>query len=124
MSALDNVLAAPPIPAHPTTPPMPFVPEVLFTVFLGIPVVVMVFFAVRHLIVGKGPLLLFCLIGGGIACLFEPIVDTLGCAISARARSRRRSPRWGATFRCSSTSSTSGTSAAWPTWHFASIRRE
>ncbi|WP_431233006.1 hypothetical protein ACQ856_27315 [Mycolicibacterium psychrotolerans] len=77
MSALDNVLAAPPIPAHPTTP-MPFLPEVLFTVFLGIPVVVMVFFAVRHLVVGKGPLLLFCLIGGGIACLFEPIVDTLG----------------------------------------------
>ncbi|MCX2930018.1 hypothetical protein ORI20_07025 [Mycobacterium sp. CVI_P3] len=77
MSGLEYVLAAPPIPAHPTTP-MPFVPEVLFTIFLGIPVVVMVFFAIKHLIVGKGPLLTFCLIGGGIACLFEPIVDTLG----------------------------------------------
>lgn len=79
MSALEYVLAAPPIPAHPTTP-MPFVPEVIFTIFLGIPVVVMAFFAVKHLIVGKGPLLLFCLIGGGIACLFEPIVDIMGLA--------------------------------------------
>jgi hypothetical protein len=77
MTSPGHLLAASPIPPHPTTP-MPFVPEVLFTIFLGIPVVVMVFFAVKHLIVGKGPLLLFCLIGGGIACLFEPIVDTLG----------------------------------------------
>ncbi len=77
MSSIGYLVAAPPIPAHPTTP-MPFLPEVIFTIFLGIPVVVMVFFAVKHLIVGKGPLLLFCLIGGGIACLFEPIVDTLG----------------------------------------------
>ncbi|MDT7755708.1 MAG: hypothetical protein QOH27_1606 [Mycobacterium sp.] len=72
-------LAAPAIPAHPTTP-MPFVPEVIFTIFLGIPVVVMVFFAVKNLVTGRGPLLTYCLIGGGIACLFEPIVDTLGLA--------------------------------------------
>ena len=72
-------LAAPAIPAHPTTP-MPFVPEVIFTIFLGIPVVVMVFFAVKNLATGRGPLLTYCLIGGGIACLFEPIVDTLGLA--------------------------------------------
>ncbi len=57
---------------------MPFVPEVIFTIFLGIPVVVMVFFAIKHLATGRGPLLMYCLIGGGIACLFEPIVDTLG----------------------------------------------
>ncbi|GAA3563459.1 hypothetical protein [Mycolicibacterium helvum] len=57
---------------------MPFVPEVVFTIFLGIPVLVMVFFAVKHLVTGRGPLLTYCLIGGGIACLFEPIVDTLG----------------------------------------------
>ncbi len=59
---------------------MPFVPEVIFTIFLGIPVVVMVFFAIKHLLTGRGPLLMYCLIGGGIACLFEPIVDTLGLA--------------------------------------------
>lgn len=57
---------------------MPFMPEVLFTIFLGIPVVIGVFFAIKHLITGRGPLLAFCLIGGGVACLFEPIVDTLG----------------------------------------------
>ncbi|ORA63010.1 hypothetical protein [Mycobacteroides franklinii] len=77
MTTLDHVLAAPHIPAHPTTP-MPFMPEVLFTIFLGIPVVIGVFFAIKHLITGRGPLLAYCLIGGGIACLFEPIVDTLG----------------------------------------------
>lgn len=77
MTTLDHVLATPHIPVHPTTP-MPFMPEVLFTIFLGIPVVIGVFFAIKHLITGRGPLLAFCLIGGGVACLFEPIVDTLG----------------------------------------------
>jgi len=79
MTGHEILLAAPGIPAHPTTP-MPFVPEVIFTVFLGIPVVVMVFFAVKNLVTGRGPLLTYCLIGGGIACLFEPIVDVLGLA--------------------------------------------
>lgn len=69
--------AAREIPAHPTTE-MPYGPEIAFTVFLGIPVVIGVFFAVRHLLTGRGPLLAACLVGGGIACLFEPIVDTLG----------------------------------------------
>jgi hypothetical protein len=66
-----------PIPVHPDTR-MPYAPELAFTVFLGIPVAVGLFFAIRHLLNGKGPLLLVCLAGGGIACLFEPIVDTLG----------------------------------------------
>lgn len=80
-----SVLAAPPVPVHPTTP-MPFVPEMIFTVFLGIPVLFGVFFAIKHLIIGRGPLLAYCLIGGGIACLFEPIVDTLGlCYIRQNA---------------------------------------
>lgn len=76
-AVLSYLPAAPAIPAHPTTP-MPFVPEMIFTVFLGIPVLVGVVFAIKHLLTGRGPLLAFCLIGGGIACLFEPIVDTLG----------------------------------------------
>jgi hypothetical protein len=85
MTGHEILLAAPGIPAHPTTP-MPFVPEVIFTIFLGIPVVVMVFFAVRNLVTGRGPLLTYCLIGGGIACFFEPIVDTLGlCYIRQHA---------------------------------------
>jgi hypothetical protein len=79
------MLSAPPVPVHPTTP-MPFVPEVLFTIFLGIPVLFGVFFAVKHLVTGRGPLLAYCLIGGGIACLFEPIVDTMGlCYIRQQA---------------------------------------
>ena len=40
----------------------------------------MVFFAVKHLVTGRGPLLTYCLIGGGIACLFEPMDDLLGMA--------------------------------------------
>lgn len=77
MTPFLHVLAAPEIPAHPTTP-VPFVPEVIFTIFLGVPVLFGVFFAVKHLVTGRGPLLAYCLIGGGIACLFEPIVDVMG----------------------------------------------
>jgi hypothetical protein len=77
MTSFAPLHMAPPVPAHPTTP-MPFMPEVLFTIFLGIPVLFGVFFAVKHLVTGRGPLLAYCLIGGGIACLFEPIVDTMG----------------------------------------------
>jgi hypothetical protein len=76
MSVL-TVVAAPAMPAHPHTP-VPFFAEMIFTVFLGIPVLIGIFFAVKHLMTGKGPLLAFCLLGGGLACLFEPIVDTLG----------------------------------------------
>lgn len=79
VTAFVSVLAAPAIPEHPGTP-MPFVPEIIFTVFLGIPVLFGVFFAIRHLLTGRGPLLAYCIIGGGIACLFEPIVDLLGMA--------------------------------------------
>ncbi|BBZ77048.1 hypothetical protein MANY_23850 [Mycolicibacterium anyangense] len=85
MTLHEIFFAAPPIPAHPKTP-MPFVPEMIFTVFLGLPVLVGVVFAIRHLLTGRGPLLAYCLIGGGIACLFEPIVDTLGlCYIRQNA---------------------------------------
>jgi hypothetical protein len=77
MTSFAPLHMAPPVPVHPTTP-MPFMPEVLFTIFLGIPVLFGVFFAVKHLVTGRGPLLAYCLIGGGIACLFEPIVDTMG----------------------------------------------
>jgi hypothetical protein len=74
---LSTVLALVPIPAHPDSR-MPLTPEIIFTIFLGIPVAIGLFFAIRHLFTGKGPLLLVCLIGGSIACLWEPIVDVLG----------------------------------------------
>ena len=72
-----GLLAAAKIPQHPDDL-MPLGPEIIFTIFLGIPVAIGVFFAIRHLRTGKGPLLAVCLLGGGIACLWEPIVDTLG----------------------------------------------
>ncbi|MBD0023178.1 MAG: hypothetical protein IDH24_15000 [Gordonia sp.] len=71
------ILAAPAIPAHPTTQ-MPESAEIIFTIFLGLPVAIGLFFAIRHLLTGRGPLLLMCLLGGALACQFEPIVDTLG----------------------------------------------
>ncbi|WP_354698938.1 hypothetical protein DSM112329_04637 [Paraconexibacter sp. AEG42_29] len=74
---LSTLLAVAPIPKHPDST-MPYTPEIVFTIFLGIPVVIGLFFAVRHLLTGKGPLLLMCLFGGAIACLWEPIVDTMG----------------------------------------------
>lgn len=79
VTSFESVLAAPAIPAHPTTP-MPFWPEVIFTAFLGLPVLFGVIFAVKHLLTGRGPLLAYCLIGGAVACMFEPIVDLLGLA--------------------------------------------
>lgn len=72
-----TLLAAIPIPKHPTTE-MPYGPEIAFTIFLGIPVLIGLFFAIRHIATGRGPLLLACLAGGSIACLWEPIVDTMG----------------------------------------------
>lgn len=74
---LPSVLGAVAVPQHPHTP-MPYTPEIIFTIFLGIPVVIGLFFAIRHIVTGKGPLLLVCLLGGSIACLWEPIVDTMG----------------------------------------------
>ncbi|MCK9248009.1 MAG: hypothetical protein M0P31_03410 [Solirubrobacteraceae bacterium] len=70
-----NVLGA--IPAHPTTP-MPHDAEIAFTIFLGIPVAIGLFFAIRQIVKGQGPILLLCLIGGAFSCLWEPIVDVLG----------------------------------------------
>jgi hypothetical protein len=74
---LDVVLAAAEIPKHPNSV-MPYTPEIIFTIFLGIPVLIGVVFAIRHLMTGRGPLLIMCLLGGSIACVWEPIVDTLG----------------------------------------------
>ena len=71
------VVHAPAIPPHPTTE-MPWGSELAFTIFLGIPVVIGIYVALRHIAQGRGPLLAVCLLGGSIACLWEPIVDVLG----------------------------------------------
>ena len=80
------ILLAPAIPPHPHTQ-MPWGAELAFTIFLGIPVVIGLYVGLRHLAQGKGPLLLVCMLGGSMACLWEPIVDTLGlCYIREGAR--------------------------------------
>ena len=65
------------IPAHPTSV-MPEAPEIIFTIFLAIPVVILLGYGLWHLKSGKAPLLLVCLAGGLVACVWEPIVDTMG----------------------------------------------
>jgi hypothetical protein len=73
--ALADLLAA--IPAHPQSR-MPLTPEIIFTIFLGIPVAILLAVGIRHLAAGKRPVLLVCLLGGLCACVWEPIVDTMG----------------------------------------------
>jgi hypothetical protein len=65
------------IPPHPTST-MPLTPEIIFSIFLAIPVVILLGYGLRHLFGGKEPLLLVCLLGGAMACIWEPIVDTMG----------------------------------------------
>jgi hypothetical protein len=80
---LPDALAA--IPAHPTSE-MPLTPEILFSIFLFIPVAIFLAYGISHLVRGKRPILLMCLLGGSIACVWEPIVDTLGlCYIKGGA---------------------------------------
>jgi hypothetical protein len=54
-----------------------------FTLWLGIPLLVMLVIAVRKIRSGEGPLLLFCLIGGALASLWEAPVNLLGAMVYA-----------------------------------------
>jgi len=73
---LSSMLAA--IPQPPVTEAMPKTAETIFNVFIFIPLGIALAIAVRQILGGRGPLLLFCVIGGGFAAFFEPIVDVLG----------------------------------------------
>lgn len=73
---MTELLAA--IPQPPVNDEVPKTAEVVFTIFLVLPLVAALVFAVRNVMVGKGPLLLYCVIGGAIAMTYEPIVDVLG----------------------------------------------
>jgi hypothetical protein len=57
---------------------MPATAQAVFTLFIFAPLGVAIGIAIRNLVRGDGPLLLFCLIGGAVAAVFEPIVDVLG----------------------------------------------
>lgn len=58
---------------------MPAAAQLLFTVVTGVPMVIVLAIAINHVRRGKGPLLLFCFIGGGLAAFFEPVADVLSC---------------------------------------------
>jgi hypothetical protein len=58
--------------------PMPHTAETVFNIFIFIPLGIALAIAVRHIIGGKGPLLLYCILGGALAAMYEPIVDVLG----------------------------------------------
>lgn len=62
--------------AHTT---MPATAQLLFTVVTGVPMLIVLAIAIDHVRRGKGPLLLFCFIGGALAALFEPVADILSC---------------------------------------------
>jgi hypothetical protein len=66
--------AAPQPPVHLQMPDA----EIAFTLIGAVPLIVAVVIAARHIRGGQGPLLLFCLIGGAFASLFEPFVDVMG----------------------------------------------
>jgi hypothetical protein len=72
-STVTGVIAQPPI--HDL---MPKIAEVVFTAALAVMTCLFVVIAVRQLVVRKDPLLLYCVIGGALSALFEPIVDVLG----------------------------------------------
>lgn len=57
---------------------MPDTAELVFTVFLGLPLIGFFVWGLRNLVVDRDPLLLLCLLGGAVALAFEPIVDVLG----------------------------------------------
>lgn len=71
--------------ASPTAPQMdmPETAQLLFTVWLAIPLAVVLCISLQHLRTGRGPLLLLCLVGGAIASSFEAIVNVLGAMIYA-----------------------------------------
>jgi hypothetical protein len=73
---LTDLIAA--VPQPPVNDEMPKTAETIFNIFIFIPLGIALAIAVRHLVKGKGPLLLYCIAGGAIAATFEPIVDVLG----------------------------------------------
>ena len=58
---------------------MPAAAQLLFTVVTGVPMLIVLGIAINHVRQSKGPLLLFCFIGGALAALFEPVADVLSC---------------------------------------------
>jgi hypothetical protein len=73
---LSTLLAA--IPQPPVHGVMPKTAETVFNIFIFIPLAIALTVAIRHIAKGRGPLLLYCIMGGALAATCEPIVDVLG----------------------------------------------
>ena len=72
------------VPQPPTHMVMPATQQALFTAFIFAPLGVALALAIRNLVRGEGPVLLYCIIGGTLAAVFEPIVDVLGLVFFPR----------------------------------------
>src|SRR5262249_8762676 len=73
---VTTVLAT--IPQPPVDALMPKTAETIFNIFIFIPLGIALALALRKLFKGQGPLLLYSILGGALACSFEPVVDVLG----------------------------------------------
>jgi hypothetical protein len=73
---VSMLLAA--IPQPPIQEAMPKTAEWLFTAALALMTGIALVIAARQLVARKDPLLLYCVVGGALGALFEPIVDVLG----------------------------------------------
>jgi hypothetical protein len=73
---MSTLLAA--IPQPPIHDEMPKTAETIFNIFIFIPLGIALAIAVREISGGKGPVLLYCIVGGLFAATMEPIVDVLG----------------------------------------------
>ena len=66
------------IPQPPVDGVAPHASTLFFNVFIFIPLAIGLIVALRHIKQGKGPVLLYCIIGGAFAATLEPVVDVLG----------------------------------------------
>ncbi len=66
------------IPQPPVDDEMPKTAETIFNIFIFLPLLAMIGFAIREIKKNKNPVLLYCLIGGAFAATMEPVVDVLG----------------------------------------------
>ncbi|HEX3705079.1 MAG TPA: hypothetical protein VHV76_00480 [Mycobacteriales bacterium] len=73
---LSTVLMSIPLP--PVNGHAPHSSETVFDIFIFIPLAVALALAVRQILGRKGPVLLYCIIGGAFAATLEPVVDVLG----------------------------------------------
>jgi len=78
VAGMTLVAALGQIPQPPLHDAMPKTAETFFNVFIFIPLGIALAIALQHVLKGKGPLLLYCIVGGAFAATFEPIVDVLG----------------------------------------------